>query len=262
VTVDGPLETAIISAAGHSVGPALAQVVTRALVWWVAVPGDLRRNDKLEVVYEERGAEEPLVDAVRLTSGKLGRTLEAYRFQPEGEPFSRFYQPDGQELERRLRVSPLDTYEQITSLIHDGRHHKGVDFKTPVGSKVKATFAGSITKKNWKWKANGNCLELTEEGGSNRKALFLHLSELPKSLAVGHHVNKGDVIAESGNTGHSFAPHLHYQLMSADERVLDPFEVQEAYHRSLPAAQKPALDSQVAKWNALMGPGAAVASGT
>ena len=33
----------------------------------------------------------------------------------------------------------------ITSLLRDGRRHKGVDFKTPVGTEVKATFNGTIT---------------------------------------------------------------------------------------------------------------------
>jgi murein DD-endopeptidase MepM/ murein hydrolase activator NlpD len=261
VVVDGPLERALVLQAGREVGPALAQVVTRALVWWISVPGDLRRNDKLDVIYEERSGEEPQVDAVRLSSGKLGRTLEAYRFQAEGDPYPRYYQPDGQELERRLRASPLDTYEQITSLIKDGRHHKGVDFKTPVGSKVKATFSGTITKKNWKWRANGNCLELTEEAAPHRKALFLHLSELPKALAPGRHFARGEVLADSGNTGHSFAPHLHYQLMDASDRVLDPFESQESFRRTLPESQKEALAVQVGKWTSLLGPASTVASG-
>lgn len=253
VTVDGPLETAIISAAGRSVGPALAQVVTRALVWWMTIPGDLRKGDRLDLIYEERGSEEPQVDAVRLVSGKLNKTFQAYRYKPEGEPYERFFQPNGQELEMRLRASPLETYEQITSLIRDGRHHKGVDFKTPVGSKVRATFAATVTRKNWHWKANGNCLELTEAGAPFRKALYLHLSELPKSLAVGHPFARGEVIADSGNTGHSFAPHLHYQLMAGNsERVLDPFEAQESFRRSLPASQKPALDAKIGKWEALL----------
>jgi len=72
------------------------------------------------------------------------RTYEAYRFQPAGAPFARFYTPGGEDLERRLVPSPLDSWEQITSLLKDGRKHKGVDFKTPVGSPVKATFDGTI----------------------------------------------------------------------------------------------------------------------
>jgi murein DD-endopeptidase MepM/ murein hydrolase activator NlpD len=262
VSVDGPLEGAINMATSRETGPALTQVVTRVLVWWISVPGDLRRNDKLDIIYEERGSEEPQVDAVRLVSGKFNKTFEAYRFKPEGDNFSRYYQTDGQELESRLKFTPVETYEQITSLIKDGRHHKGVDFKTPVNTPVKTTFAGTITKNNWNWHGNGNCLEVSEATAPFRKALFLHLSELPKTLLPGKKVARGETIAMSGNTGHSFAPHLHYQLMSADQRVLDPFESQEKWRRSLVPSGKPALDAQVQKWLAMMAPPAVATTGT
>lgn len=245
VTINGPLESAIIAAAGKDVGAPLTQVVTRALVWWVRVPQDLVKNDGLSVVYETRAGQEPLVHAVRFTSGKLGKTVEAYRYQPKGAAFARYYQPDGAELEERLSDSPLDSYEQITSLLRDGRRHKGVDFKTPVGTPVRATFDGTITRKNWNFRGNGNSLEIEEAGGQHRTAMFLHLSELPKSVQAGQRVKKGEVIATSGNTGHSFAPHLHYQLMKGDA-VLDPFDVQATTRATLPAAERPAFELAVA----------------
>jgi len=258
VHINGPLEAALVEAAGHEMGPALAQVVTRSLVWWVEVPGDFRKNDKLDVLYEERPGQEPLVHAVRFESSKLGKSFRAYRYQPQGESFARYYQPSGEELEMRLEPSPLDDYEQVTSLIRDGRHHKGVDFKTPVGSPVKATFAGVITRKNWNWRSNGNCLELSTSSG--RKAMFLHLSELPKTINVGDRVQVGQVIAHSGNTGHSFAPHLHYQLMLGEERVLDPFDVHKSYRRSIAQVAKAGLDTEIQRLDGLMSGGKTVAT--
>ena len=144
VRIDGPLETALVAAAGSSVGPALAQVVTRTLVWWVDVPGDLRRGDTLDVLYEPRPGEEPLVHAVRFVSGKTGQTHRAYRYQASGEKVARYYQPNGEELELRLQNAPLDEYEQVTSLLRDGRKHRGVDFKTAVGTPVKAPIVGTF----------------------------------------------------------------------------------------------------------------------
>jgi murein DD-endopeptidase MepM/ murein hydrolase activator NlpD len=252
VRIDGPLETALVGVAGADTGPALAQVVKRVLVWWMAVPGDLRRGDVLDVVYEPRPGEEPRVSAVRIQSGKAGRTFEAYRFQPAGAQFARFYTPDGEDLERRLVPSPLDTWEQITSLLKDGRRHKGVDFKTPVGTPVKATFDGTITRKTWFFRGNGNSLEVTQTGSPHRRALFLHLSEIPRSLSLGTHVARGEVIAHSGNSGHSFAPHLHYQLMDPSDRVLDPFEVQPTEKIFLPPGDRPALTAEIARLNAMM----------
>ena len=256
VRIDGPLERALVGSAGTETGPALAQVVKRVLVWWMAVPGDLRKGDLLEVLYQPQTAQaegrEPLVQAVRLQSAKLGRTFEAYRYKASGAQFARFYDPDGNDLELRLEPSPLDGWEQITSLLKDGRRHKGVDFKTPVGTPVKATFDGTITRKNWFFRGNGNSLEVTEAGPPHLKAIFLHLSELPRTLTVGTRVKRGEVIAHSGNSGHSFAPHLHYQLMDASDRVLDPFEVQPTQRIALGPIDRPGLTEQVARWRSLM----------
>jgi murein DD-endopeptidase MepM/ murein hydrolase activator NlpD len=252
VRIDGPLEAALVAGAGSDTGPALTQVVKRVMVWWLSVPGDLRKGDVLEVVYEPQPGQEPLVSALRFQSAKFGRTFEAYRFKPGGAQFARFYGPDGSDLELRLEPSPLDTWEQITSLLKDGRRHKGVDFKTPVGTPVKATFDGTITRKNWFFRGNGNSLEVEQAAAPHMKAIFLHLSELPKTLTVGTKVKTGEVIAHSGNSGHSFAPHLHYQLMSASDRVLDPFEVQPTKKVNLAAAEKPALTEQVTKYRSMM----------
>ena len=253
IRIDGPMETAVTAAAGPQVGPALAQVVTRTLVWWVDVPGDLRRGDTLDVLYQVRPNEEPLVYAVRFTSDKTGQTHRAYRFQPEGDKNPRYYLPSGEELELRLENSPLDDYEQVTSLLRDGRRHKGVDFKTPVGTPVKAPFTGIVRRKNWSFRFNGNCIELEEVGGKHRRALFLHMDELPRSLKVGDRFNVGTMMGRSGNSGRSFAPHLHYQLEAGDERVLDPYESHRTYRRSLAAGHRAAFEAEVRRQDGLLG---------
>jgi murein DD-endopeptidase MepM/ murein hydrolase activator NlpD len=251
VSIDGALERSLVGQTGKELGQALAQVVTRTLVWWVSVPADLRRGDRLDVLFEERTSEEPIAHAIRFASAKLGKTFRAYRYKPPDFPFARYYGPSAEEVELRIKDSPLDEYEQVTSLVKDGRRHKGVDFKTPVNSKVKATFDGTLTKRNWNFRGNGNCIEVTESGGQGRRALFLHLSELPKSLQVGARILKGEVIALSGNSGHSFAPHLHYQLMRG-ERLIDPYASHETYRRALGPEQKQRLDNEIARLDGLM----------
>jgi murein DD-endopeptidase len=250
VEVNGPLETAVVKEVGPELGPRLVQVLVRSLVWWLSVPGDLRKGDLLEVLYEERDGEDPVVHAVRYKSGKNGRSYRAYRFKAPESQWPRFYTPDGAELELRLVHAPLDDYEQVTSLLRDGRGHKGVDMKTPVGTPVKAPFAATVVKKNWNWKGNGNDIELHESGGKGWTAMFLHLAE-PPSLAVGAHVSRGEVVGKSGNTGHSFAPHLHYQLM-AGQKVLDPFAVQETHRKKLPESAKTAFSGEVTRLDRLL----------
>ena len=159
-SVAGPLETAFTSELGRDVGEPLTQVVTRTLVWWINVPDDLRRGDVVDVVFSERQGAEPLVHAVRFVSERAGRWFAAYRYQAPGQAYAHYYSRDGQEIELRLRDAPLDDHEQVTSLLRDGRGHRGVDFRTPVGTPVKATFDGTVGRVNRSFRQNGNCLEL------------------------------------------------------------------------------------------------------
>jgi murein DD-endopeptidase MepM/ murein hydrolase activator NlpD len=178
-----------------------------------------------------------VVDAVRYTSSKLGGVVAAYRWQPDGAKWPRYFRSDGSEVELRLVDSPVSEYEQITSLLRDGRRHKGVDFKTPVGSPVRAPFDGVVERRNWNFAGNGNCLDV-RDAATGRHAIFLHLDVLPKEFAAGRPVRKGEVIAASGNSGHSFAPHLHYQLEDAGGKVLDPFGVLKTERRALAPDQR------------------------
>jgi murein DD-endopeptidase len=262
VTLSGPLEDGIAGALGagdRRLASELTAVVNRLLVWDVHISRDARKGDRLEVIWTPPHAAapglpesgEPVVEAVRYASSKLGKVFAAYRFQEEGARWPRYFRPDGTELEPRLVDAPVSEYEQITSLLRDGRRHKGVDFKTPVGSPVHAPFDGVIERRNWNFAGNGNCLDIRDPA-SGRHAIFLHLDVLPKEMGVGRAVKKGQVIASSGNSGHSFAPHLHYQLEDAAGKVLDPFEVQRTEVRTLPAARKVAFEAQKARLDAML----------
>jgi len=259
VTLEGPLEgaiTAALPADEKGWAEELTQVVNRILVWTLQVSRDGRRGDRMELLYElppgrpagiapvgDGGPvmKEPVVLALRYGSQKLGRLVTAYRFKTEGSAFPRYYTRDGVEVEEHLVDSPVDDYEQVTSLLRDGRRHKGVDFKTPVGTLVKAPFDGQVVRRNWHFAANGNCLEIVDSR-SGRHAIFLHLEEAPKEMQPGRKIHKGEVIARSGNSGHSTAPHLHYQLEAPDGRVLDPFAVLPKKQVSLAGVAKAAFE--------------------
>ncbi|HET8539041.1 MAG TPA: M23 family metallopeptidase [Anaeromyxobacter sp.] len=259
-TVSGSLEDSIAAAMAsgdRALAEQLTQVVNRLLVWQLQVARDGRRGDRIEVLWTPPAAAgagvpasgEPVVDAVRYTSSKLGGVFAAYRWQPDGARWARYYRADGSEIELRLVDSPIGDYEQVTSLLRDGRRHKGVDFRTPVGSPVRAPFDGVIERRNWNFAGNGNCLDLRDPA-TGRHAIFLHLDVLPKELAPGRTVRKGEVIASSGNSGRSFAPHLHYQLEDAGGKVLDPFAIHRTERRSLPGEQKARFDAARAQLDA------------
>lgn len=236
-TINGPLEEAIRNTPAADVAPALSQVTARLLVWWVDVARGLRKGDSADLVFQRIPGKEPLVHALRFTSGKHGRDFHAYLHQPEGARFTRYYDAAGEEVEERIHNSPIDDYDQVTSMLRDGRKHKGVDFRAPVGTPVKVPFDATLSRKNWSWKGNGNCLEFHDAQG--RRIVFLHLDVIPKTLVPGQRFKAGQVVASSGNSGRSTAPHLHYQLEAPNGKLLDPFKVHSTYRAKLDAAQLP-----------------------
>ena len=148
--------------------------------------------------------------------------------------------------------APLEIAEQVTSLLRDGRATKVVDFKVPVGTEVHSPVDGVVTKRNWKVRANGDCLEVADHKTS-RALIFLHLSAIEPEIRAGSQVHRGQVLARTGNTGHTTAPHLHYQLMSPDGRVLDPFAVQATTRRSLPPAALEDFRKTLKEWSPELG---------
>ncbi|WP_242393877.1 M23 family metallopeptidase [Anaeromyxobacter oryzisoli] len=245
----------------------LTQVVNRLLVWDLQVSRDGRRGDQIELVYlppgtlppGAPGANEPVVEAIRFASQKLGRTVAVYRFQAQGSRWPHYYRVDGSELEERLVTVPVADYDQVTSLLRDGRRHKGVDFRTPVGTPVFATFDGVIERRNWNFAGNGNCLDV-KDPATGRHAIYLHLEVLPKDMVPSRRVKKGEQIALSGNSGHSFAAHLHYQMEDSKGTILDPFAVQPTHRVALDAGQRPAFDTRRTALDAQLS-GTVVASG-
>ena len=226
------LEATFVRATDSQLGPALAQVVKRIIVWWMNPRRDLRAGDVIEVVYEERPNAEPVVFAIWMRSQKYKKRWSAVRYRAKKSPFYRYYSPNGYEVERRLRRSPVRSYEQITSLLNDGRGHRGIDFKAPIGTPIYAPFSGVVRRRNWSTRRNGRCLELYDPK-TGRKALFLHLNYIYRRIRPGVRVRVGQKIATLGNTGRSSAPHLHYQLERSNGRLLNPLRVHRTWRARL-----------------------------
>ena len=174
--------------------------------------------------------------------------MAAYRWQAPGDAFTSYWQEDGTEVPYRLQDGPLQDYEQITSLLKDRPSHAGMDFKTPVGTPVVSPKAGTVARVNWNWNANGNCVEVKHDDGAVIK--YLHLSE--SRVSVGDRVGKGDVIALTGNTGRSTAPHLHYQVEKAG-KVLDPLEYHGTVRRRVEGQTLQSLMTETGRLDAILG---------
>ncbi|MEQ9374776.1 MAG: M23 family metallopeptidase [Imperialibacter sp.] len=95
--------------------------------------------------------------------------------------------------------------------------HIGIDIVTPTGTAIVATANGVVEEVIYEMNGYGNMVKLKHEEGY--QTVYAQLSEA--KVKVGDKVEKGQVIALSGNSGRSTAPHLHYEVIHNGKRV-DP----------------------------------------
>lgn len=95
------------------------------------------------------------------------------------------------------------------------RLHEGMDYAAPAGTPVFATGAGKVIEVTRSRRGQGNMV--TIDHGYGFKTVYAHLSMI--NMRLGRTVKRGDVIGEVGNTGMSFGPHLHYEVLMDDEAV-------------------------------------------
>ena len=229
-------------------GEALAQTFARLFVWDLDLRRDLQKGDRLEVSYRVISDAEIEIGAARLVSRKYNKVFAAYRWQAPGDAFPSYWHEDGMEVPFRLQNGPLKDYEQITSLLKDRPTHEGMDFKTPSGTPVYSPKEGLVTRVNWNWSGNGNCVEVQMPDGVLAK--YLHLSE--NHVKEGERVTAGQQVGLTGNTGHSTAPHLHYQL-SRGEKIIDPIDYHGAERRKLTPEALASFSQERARLDAELG---------
>lgn len=87
------------------------------------------------------------------------------------------------------------------------KFHEGLDFACDIGTPVYATGNGRITEAGWN---SGYGNEVVIAHGYNYTTRYAHLSKI--TVKKGETVKRGDKIGETGNTGKSTGPHLHYEV--------------------------------------------------
>lgn len=88
-----------------------------------------------------------------------------------------------------------------------GRLHEGIDLGTPVGNDVLAADGGVVTYAGYSG-AYGYLIKIDHQNGMETR--YAHNSQL--LVKQGDKVFQGMHIAESGNTGRSTGPHLHFEI--------------------------------------------------
>ena len=97
------------------------------------------------------------------------------------------------------------------------REHHGVDYLVPEGTAIFATADGTVKSLSEKNTSHGKAITISH--GNGYETSYSHLLDI--RVKKGQKVKRGDIIALSGNSGLSFVPHLHYEVIYNDTRV-DP----------------------------------------
>lgn len=85
--------------------------------------------------------------------------------------------------------------------------HSGIDIKVGTGTSVSATGGGKVIYAGWQ-NGYGYLVGISHINGVS--TYYAHNSNV--LVNVGDYVNRGDVVAKSGNTGRSTGPHVHYEI--------------------------------------------------
>jgi murein DD-endopeptidase MepM/ murein hydrolase activator NlpD len=92
--------------------------------------------------------------------------------------------------------------------------HSGMDFRAPLGMAAKATAPGTVIRAGW---AGGYGRMVEVDHGNGFSTRYGHLSKI--LVSVGQKVSAGDEIGETGSSGRSTGPHLHYEVRHNGEAV-------------------------------------------
>ena len=117
------------------------------------------------------------------------------------------------------------------------KFHHGIDVALPVGTPLTAPADGVVVKKG-NGPSGGITLILKHE--DNRHTVYYHLQK-PSHLLKGTRVERGELIAYSGNTGASTGPHLHFEVRRSARwgDTVDPMPYLEAEETLEPEPVKP-----------------------
>lgn len=107
-----------------------------------------------------------------------------------------------------MRIHPF--YKNLVS-------HQGIDYAIPEESRIFVTADGRVSDVSTS--SSGKGLTITVDHLNGYKTMYGNLNKA--TVRRGQSVKRGDIIAHSGNSGMSFMPHLHYEIIKNGMRV-DP----------------------------------------
>lgn len=207
---------------------------------------ELRAGDQFSILLGREQLEEGATGRTRVEAVKLGvngRSRNAFLYSD-----GNYYDEDGNSLTPAFLRYPLEKRYRISSRFDLRRRHPvtgrvaphhGTDFATPVGTPVLTTGDGIVTRIGDHPFA-GKYIEIEHHGQFQTRYLHLHRILVRK----GQRVERGQRIAQSGNTGRTTGPHLHFEL-HADNRPINAMTADIPEAASIPEDEMMAFNDQV-----------------
>jgi murein DD-endopeptidase MepM/ murein hydrolase activator NlpD len=236
----------------------LSQKLAGIFAWDIDFAADLRLDDTLDVVVEQRFLEGEFVGFGDVLAAELsvkGHLYKAVRYLRPGASLA-YFRPTGESLQRAFLRSPVNysrissgfSYRRMHPVLNVVRPHRGVDYVAPAGTPVHATAAGIVTYAGRNSQA-GNHVKVRH--GGSYTSWYLHLQGFAGDLRVGDRIEQGDVLGYVGRTGLATSTHLHYQLERGGEFV-DPLDIEFPAAAPLPPRHMPLFAEQRDQWTSLL----------
>lgn len=160
--------------------------------------------------------------------GRVGQLYQViYNLDSKNEQMQNYFADNRELLNKIPSIQPVynpnlkllatSFGDRIHPFYKSMSHHAGVDYAVPAGTAVFATADGEVSQIQTRGNASGLSLEINHD--NNYKTTYAHLDKV--LVKVGNRVNRGDIIAISGNSGLSYAPHLHYEVKH-NGKAVDP----------------------------------------
>ncbi len=230
--------------------PDVAITLADVFAWDVDFYRDVQKGDRMRAVVEKvlhkgRVIEYGRVLGAEYVGSSVGTKRSFHFVLPDSS--SSYFLEDGSSARKTFLKSPLK-FAQVTSgfgprfhpIINQFGAHNGIDYGTPVGTPVWAVADGAVTRAGW------------DAGGGNMvcvkhvlslETCYLHLSKI--HVKAGQKVAQKTILGDSGNTGLSTGPHLHFGMKRGGHWV-NPLSQNMPRADPLPAALLPSFREAIA----------------
>ena len=215
----------------QKLSPLLSNELSEIYAWTIDF-FRLEKGDNFKIIYSAKYIDDSIyVGLNRIHSAFFehrGKPFYAIEFETDPKRgIVEYFDENGKNLRRAFLRSPVQ-FSRVSSrynlkrrIAYYGyriRPHKGTDFAAAVGTPIRATASGTVTKSSYT-RSNGNYVKIKHNGTYSTQ--YLHMDK--RGVKVGQFIKQGDYIGTVGMTGNTSGPHVCYRFWK-NGRQVDPLK--------------------------------------